>query len=73
MRRDARPAKQRKETKSLQVLPTWRTDYRTGEDVTWDFDWSKRYGQTWYRHPQTQEVKHAWQGSMEFNGRSLRT
>lgn len=60
-----------KETKSIQVFPTTRTDYRLGDEVTWDFDMRHIYGETWYRDPETREIKHAWQGSAEFIGRPL--
>jgi hypothetical protein len=60
-----------KETKSFQVFPTTRTDYRLGEEVTWDWEMSKVYGETWYRDPRSGEIRHAWEQSAEFAGRSL--
>jgi len=60
-----------KETKTLQVFPTTRTDYRLGDEVSWDFDTSRVYGETWYRDPKTREIKHGWEWSSEFVGRPL--
>jgi hypothetical protein len=61
-----------KDTKSVQVFPTTRTDYRAGDEVTWDFDMGSVYAETWYRDPKTREIRHAWQQSAEFVGRPLK-
>jgi hypothetical protein len=61
-----------KGTRSLQIFPTTRTHYRIGDEVTWDFDTASTYDETWYRDPRTRAIKHAFQQSMAFVGRSLK-
>jgi hypothetical protein len=60
-----------KETKSVQVLPTSRMDYRVGDELTWEFDLRKVHAEAWYRDPADNQIKHAWQQAAEFAGRPL--
>lgn len=55
---------------SRQIFPTTRDHYVVGKDVTWEWG-PTQWGDTWYRDPETGEVKPAWLGSMEFIGRHL--
>lgn len=58
-------------TKSLRVFPTTRTDYVKGKQVAWEWNPGKQWAETWYRDPDSGEIKSAWRGSMEFVGRHL--
>ncbi len=56
--------------KSYQIFPISRTDYQVGDEVTWDWDLSRVYGEAWYRDPGG-EIAHAWEQAAEFVGRPL--
>jgi len=58
-------------TKAYRIFPTTRSHFRKGERVAWEWNNAKRFGESWYRDPDTQEVKCAWSGSLEFVGRHL--
>jgi hypothetical protein len=49
-----------------------RKDYMRGQSVSWEWDIrGSVWGETWYRDPQSQEIKYAWTESIEFIGRPL--
>jgi hypothetical protein len=49
-----------------------RRVYVDGQSVAWEWDLSgKVWDETWYRDPESNEVKPAWGGSLEFVGRPL--
>lgn len=49
-----------------------RKDYVQGQSVSWEWDLrGPGWGETWYRDPQTNEIKYAWTDSLEFIGRPL--
>jgi hypothetical protein len=54
-----------------QPYPVGSTDLRKGQRVSWEWDMSRRFGPSWYRDPDTGEMKKAWDGSVEFAGRNL--
>lgn len=59
----------------VHIFPTTR-EYWPGQSVTWE--WRNELGErgweeTWYRDPETGEIKFAWSGSIEFVGRNLAT
>jgi hypothetical protein len=53
------------------IFPTTRTDYIKGERVTWKWNLSRIWGKTWYRDPDTNTIKSAWDSSAEFVGGDL--
>jgi len=54
----------------LRIFPTTRTHFPPGMKVAWE--WSpEKWGETWYRDPESGEIKQAWQGSLEFAGRDI--
>lgn len=58
-------------TKAMRVFPTTRTDYVKGKQVAWEWRMGTIYPESWYRDPDTGEVKYAWSSSAEFVGRQL--
>jgi hypothetical protein len=49
-----------------------RRVYAVGQSVSWEWDLRGRgWGETWYHDPVSEELKHAWGGSLEFIGRPL--
>src|SRR5215217_1322288 len=55
----------------LRMLPTRKSDYQTGKRVAWEWNFERVFGASWYRDPDTHEVKKAWDSSAEFVGRHL--
>lgn len=55
-----------------QVFPTTKP-YVPGESLSWEWNLQnkKGWGETWYRDPDTMEIKPAWSASLEFTGRDL--
>lgn len=53
------------------VLPTQRTHYVKGMRVSWEFSDKAGWGESWYRDPDTAEVKYGWSASIEFVGRNI--
>lgn len=53
------------------VLPTTRTDYEKGMQVTWEFNDKVRWGESWYRDPDTQKIQYGWRDALEFVGRDI--
>ena len=53
------------------IYPTTRTHYKKGMKVAWEWNTGKRWGQAWYRDPDSGEFKYAWGGALEFVGRDL--
>lgn len=54
------------------IHPSTR-QYRVGESLSWEWNYenTRNWGDTWYRDPETQEIKHAWSEAMEFIGRPI--
>jgi len=53
------------------IYPTTKTDYEKGKRVAWEWSDRHRFGEAWYKDPDTGETKYAWTSSMEFVGRHL--
>jgi len=53
------------------IFPTTLSNYRKGERVAWEWNLQKHFEESWYRDPDTQEIKYAWGASLEFVGRHL--
>jgi hypothetical protein len=60
-----------KDTKTLQVFPTTRTDYQPGDELTWDWNMGNVYSETWYRDSRTGQLARGWIQAAEFVGRPL--
>lgn len=60
------------ESLGRQIFPTTKS-YVPGESLSWEWDLhdEKSWGETWYRDPDTMEIKSAWGESLEFVGRDL--
>jgi hypothetical protein len=52
------------------VFPT-RRQYREGQVLSWEWDTSRAWNESWYRDPDTNEVMKAWDSAAEFAGRPL--
>jgi len=54
------------------IHPSTR-QYQVGESLSWEWNYenTRGWGDTWYRDPDTLEVKHAWSEAMEFIGRPI--
>lgn len=55
----------------LRMFATTKTDYQKGKRVAWEWNIDRKFGPSWYRDPDTEEIKKAWEGSLEFVGRHL--
>jgi hypothetical protein len=58
-------------TKQHRIFPTTRNDYQRSRRVSWEWNSKNTYGPTWYKDPDTGEIKQAWLDSTEFIGRDL--
>jgi hypothetical protein len=52
------------------IFPTTKTDYEIGKQVTWEWG-TRTWGDTWYKDPESGEIRPAWTSSLEFRGRHL--
>jgi hypothetical protein len=48
-----------------------RRQYRSGEEVTWEWLSSTAWPRSWYRDPSTGEIESAWDAAAEFVGRPV--
>lgn len=54
------------------IFPTTRSEYyQRGRRVTWEWDLSRVWAQTWYIDPDTKKKKKAWDSAGEFAGRHV--
>lgn len=53
------------------IFPTTKNYYQEGKLVSWEWNNEKRWGECWYKNPETNEIQLAWSSSMEFIGRHL--
>jgi hypothetical protein len=53
------------------IFPTTRDLYRKGMRVSWEWNGNLKWGDTWYRDPESHEIQHAWSSSIEFVGQDL--
>jgi rRNA-processing protein FCF1 len=56
---------------SFRIFPTTRTHFSNGKIVAWEWNIENVWGESWYRDPDTNEIKYAWSSSAEFVGRNL--
>jgi len=52
-------------------FPTTRTNFTKGHRVSWEWNTKNVVGNSWYRDPDSGEIRHAWSQSAEFVGRDL--
>ena len=57
--------------KSHRIFATTRTHFEKGKRVAWEWSTERSWGESWYRDPDSNDVKYAWTGSLEFVGRHL--
>lgn len=57
--------------KSHRIFPTTRDHFKKGKRVAWEWSDHRSWGESWYRDPDSNEIKYAWTGSLEFVGRHL--
>jgi hypothetical protein len=55
------------------VFPTTRTDYRVGQELSWDWNPARIVPESWYRNRETGAIDYAWTGAAEFVGDDLDT
>jgi hypothetical protein len=55
-------------TESRRIFPTTRDHFRLGDEVAWVWGDSRRWGEAWYRDPESGAIHKAWEGSLEFIG-----
>lgn len=53
------------------MFGTSKDHFQKGKRVTWECDLERQFGESWYRDPDTQEMKKAWTGTLDFVGRHL--
>jgi hypothetical protein len=54
------------------IFPTIQPKYyQVGQKVTWEWNLSRVWAETWYRDPDTNEKKKAWDSAGEFTGRHI--
>jgi PIN like domain len=56
---------------SFRIFPTTLTHFINGKIVSWEWNMNNIWGESWYRDPDTHEIKSAWSSSAEFIGRDL--
>lgn len=56
---------------SNKAYATTRDHFQQGKRVAWEWNPEKQFEQSWYRDPDTNEIKEAWTSSMEFIGRHI--
>jgi hypothetical protein len=54
---------------SNRIYPTTKAGYEIGKPVSWEWNLSQTFGETWYRDPDTGTIRYAWTSSAEFVGR----
>lgn len=58
-------------TKTFRIFPTTKTHFQKGHQVAWEWNMQNGWGPSWYRDPDTGEVKSAFHSAAEFVGRHL--
>ncbi|ELY5145894.1 hypothetical protein HQK29_20040 [Vibrio vulnificus] len=57
--------------RSYRIFPTTKEHFQLGKKVAWEWSFENTWSDAWYRDPETNEVKLAWNSSAEFVGRHL--
>ena len=55
------------EFRELDIVPT-RTEYRQGQLLTWSLNNKQIWEESWYKHPETQQIERVWARHVEFTG-----
>ena len=58
-------------SKTKRVYPSTCNHFIKGKKVAWEWNDERRFNESWYRDPDTDEIKYGWSSSMEFVGRKL--
>jgi hypothetical protein len=53
------------------IFPTTQTHFQKGKKVAWEWSFLNAWSDAWYKDPETNEIKLAWNSSAEFIGRHL--
>ncbi|MCH8079034.1 MAG: hypothetical protein IIA06_04550 [Proteobacteria bacterium] len=53
------------------IFPSTRTHFKKGIRVAWEWSFENTWNDAWYKDPETNEIKLAWNSSAEFIGRNL--
>jgi len=53
------------------IFPSTRTHFKKGKRVAWEWGFENTWRDAWYKDPETNEIKLAWNSSAEFVGRNL--
>lgn len=56
---------------NYRIFPSTQTHFGRGKQVSWEWNFDRRWGPAWYRDPLTSQTKLAWHSSVEFVGRHL--
>jgi hypothetical protein len=56
---------------SHRIFATTRRGYVRGKQVCWEWSFAHKFGRMWYRDPDSQEIKKAWDECADFVGRHL--
>lgn len=57
--------------KTFRIFPTTKSHFRTGKQVAWEWNMDNTWSKAWYRDPDTNEIKSAWEEAAEFIGRNI--
>ena len=57
--------------RNLRAFPTTKSHFQKGKRVAWEWNGRLIVGESWYRHPDTDDLTYGWTSSMEFIGRHL--
>ena len=58
-------------TDPVAVFPTTKIHFEKGRPVAWEWSFDQTWPESWYRDPETGEIRYAWTNSAEFVGRNL--
>ena len=58
-------------TSSDQIFPSTATHFQEGKPVSWEWNLGRIWPETWYRDPDSNQIKPAWSSAGEFVGRHL--
>jgi hypothetical protein len=57
--------------RAFRAFPTTRSHFAPGKAVAWEWNPQRTFGESWYRDPDSGEIKYGWTSSLEFVGRLL--
>jgi hypothetical protein len=58
-------------SREFRIFPSTRSHFVKGKRVSSEWSRERRFGEAWYRDPESNEIRLAWTVSMEFIGRHL--